>query len=247
MKLDLAKMPDGSPEIFYTLQGEGASLGKPAVFLRTSTCNLYCVWCDTPYTWNWDNTKYEHKDGYKWNRKDHSVKIEVEDVVRALLKYDCRRIVITGGEPMLQQTALAEMMRLCKVYDPSFLFEVETNATKAILPHFSEHVAQWNCSPKLTGSGVDSKLRETEYLRDYVQDPRATFKFVVGNASDFNDTIWFIDRNKIAKSKCYLMPEGRTPNEVGEKTKWLAEQAKSFQLSMTPRLHVIIWGAKRGV
>src|SRR3972149_1326726 len=101
MKLELSKMPNGKPEVFYTIQGEGASIGKPAVFLRTSTCNLYCVWCDTPYTWNWDNTPYEHKDGVKYNRKEQSVKMEVEDIVALLSTFACKRIVLTGGEPML--------------------------------------------------------------------------------------------------------------------------------------------------
>ena len=59
--MKLARLPDGSPEIFHTLQGEGLSAGKPAVFIRASLCNLHCVWCDTDYTWNWENTPWKHE------------------------------------------------------------------------------------------------------------------------------------------------------------------------------------------
>jgi len=68
--MKLAKLPNGKPEIFYTLQGEGASTGIPAIFIRLSQCNLQCTWCDTPYTWNWEGTSWETTTGEKFKKED---------------------------------------------------------------------------------------------------------------------------------------------------------------------------------
>ncbi len=72
-------------EIFYSIQGEGRFIGTPSVFIRTSGCNLRCVWCDTPYT-SWT------PEGEDWT---------IKEVLREVRKYSARHIVITGGEPLL--------------------------------------------------------------------------------------------------------------------------------------------------
>ena len=86
--MKLARLPDGSPEIFHTLQGEGASLGKPSVFIRSSLCNLHCQWCDTDYTWNWEGTPWTHErdgeEGYQKYRKEEQItELSPEDIARA--------------------------------------------------------------------------------------------------------------------------------------------------------------------
>ena len=72
-------------EIFYSVQGEGRLVGIPSVFIRTSGCNLRCVWCDTPYT-SWA------PEGKKWS---------VTEILGEVAKYPSRHIVVTGGEPFL--------------------------------------------------------------------------------------------------------------------------------------------------
>src|SRR4249920_89288 len=72
-------------EIFYSIQGEGMLTGVPSVFVRTSGCNLRCVWCDTPYT-SWA------PEGKKWS---------VGETLAEVAKYPSRHIVVTGGEPFL--------------------------------------------------------------------------------------------------------------------------------------------------
>ncbi|MFB3041869.1 MAG: radical SAM protein [Candidatus Poribacteria bacterium] len=82
-------------EIFYTIQGEGKLVGVPSVFFRTSYCNLRCVWCDTPYT-SWTP---ENKD------------ITVTEAVEAINKYNCKHVVLTGGEPFIQTRELTKLCR----------------------------------------------------------------------------------------------------------------------------------------
>ena len=138
--MKLAKLGDG-PEIFHTIQGEGVSAGLPAVFVRASTCNLHCVWCDTDHTWNFEGTPWAHeKDavpGYaKHRRAEVMIEMEPAEVARRVLAFDCPRTVITGGEPLLQEDAFAAMMKLIRGERPGHQFEVETNGTRIPSPDF---------------------------------------------------------------------------------------------------------------
>ena len=106
--MKLARLPDGSPEIFHTLQGEGASLGKPSVFIRSSLCNLHCQWCDTDYTWNWEGTPWKHErdgdPGYaKFRKSEQIIQRTPAEVAACAERFPCRHLVLTGGEPLLQE------------------------------------------------------------------------------------------------------------------------------------------------
>ena len=95
--LRVSRQPSGEPEIFHSLQGEGVTAGRPSVFLRLATCNLACSWCDTKYTWDWDSYENERE----------VVSLFVSEVEERLLRFGCPRLVITGGEPLMQQTGPA--------------------------------------------------------------------------------------------------------------------------------------------
>ena len=142
-------------EIFGpTIQGEGASAGRPVMFLRTSFCNLRCVWCDTPYTWNWKGTDYEHPDKFDPKKEVHDM--TADEIVQQiqLNGKDIKALVISGGEPMLQQSKLIDVLRPLK--QDGYWVEIETNGTIAPTQEFSDLIDQINCSPKLASSGADN-------------------------------------------------------------------------------------------
>ncbi|RYD30910.1 MAG: 7-carboxy-7-deazaguanine synthase QueE [Verrucomicrobiaceae bacterium] len=144
--MKLSKLGDG-PEIFHTIQGEGISVGAPAVFIRSSRCNLHCVWCDTDQTWNFEGTPWPHeKDaipGYKKHRKTEvTFEIDPIDAAERVMSYGCGRTVITGGEPLLQEKAFLEMIMHIRARQPDHQFEVETNGTRVQGPVIPRKYAQ---------------------------------------------------------------------------------------------------------
>ena len=133
-------MPDGAPEIFESIQGEGASAGVPSTFVRLAVCNLQCSWCDTAYTWDWK----------EYERANQVLQISAAAVVDAVAGRRPRNVVVTGGEPLAQRHALAGLMRALREH--GYRIEVETNGT--IPPgELTGLVDQWNVSPKLASSG----------------------------------------------------------------------------------------------
>ena len=130
MPIVLATQSPGEPEIFASVQGEGPSMGTPCTFIRLSRCNLACVWCDTAYTWHFTDDDRPHRDGETFDRKANQVTLEIADVAERILAIGQSRLIITGGEPLLQAGPLAELLELL----PDMTVEVETNGTTTAPP-----------------------------------------------------------------------------------------------------------------
>src|SRR3990167_10969815 len=145
MALVLATQAPGEPEIFASLQGEGPSAGTPVAFVRLSRCNLACVWCDTAYTWHFEGDNRPHCGGETFARKANQVTLDVADVAARIAALGQKRLVVTGGEPLLQAGALAELLELL----PDMSVEIETNGTIAPPARLDIRVDQYNVSPKL--------------------------------------------------------------------------------------------------
>ncbi|MGJ8696008.1 MAG: 7-carboxy-7-deazaguanine synthase QueE [Verrucomicrobiaceae bacterium] len=241
--MKVARMPDGSPELFHTLQGEGPSIGAPAIFLRLSLCNLHCRWCDTPYTWNWEKTPWQHDDNTKFSKADHLIDLTPDELAPLIQAYPCDRLVITGGEPLLQQTeipALLEKLNLPHI-------EIETNGTQLPSPALDSRVTAYNVSPKLANSGMEESLRVKDTpLTFFAASPKANFKFVVCSEADLTEIQALRERFNIPSSRIFLMPEGRSPAALDQRSLWLADICRDQGYRFTPRLHVLLWGDKRG-
>ena len=233
--LKVSRRPSGEPEIFHSLQGEGVSMGTPSVFLRLALCNLICTWCDTKYTWDWRHHDYNSE----------VVELSAEQVEETVLSYGCRRLVITGGEPLLQQQGLAPLTRSLK--EKGFCFEVETNGTIAPNQQLGLDIDQWNVSPKLATSGNALHRREVPHaLHSFSRLPNAYFKFVVVEGSDLKEVRSLIKKYHVPRERVILMSEGRTAPVLQERGEWLSQVCIEEGFRFSPRLHILLWGDKRG-
>jgi 7-carboxy-7-deazaguanine synthase len=241
--MKISRLADGSPEIFHTLQGEGASLGAPAVFLRLSLCNLHCHWCDTPYTWNWEKTPWEHQDGVKFSKADQIIELTPSEITPLISRYQCDRLVLTGGEPLLQQKELTELVKLL----PEIPFiEVETNGTQIPDDNFISLPTQFNVSPKLSNSGMPEDLRLSfEALLLLSSLPTAIFKFVICDQHDLKEIQSLQQKLNLSPNRIFLMPEGRDPETLQTRSLWLADICRDQGYRFSPRLHVLLWGNER--
>ncbi len=250
--MKIAKLNDG-PEIFYTIQGEGKNMGRPSIFVRSSLCNLHCIWCDTDYTWNWEGTRFAHvKDAdpayQKFRMEEQIVEMTEEEIAAEVLKYPCKNLVLTGGEPLMQQLEWMALMKILWESDNDYFFEVETNGTIKPIPLFNMYIDQYNVSPKLANSHNKESLRlKPEALAYFAESPKSIFKFVLNKEEDFTEVQALIHTYQLAPNRIYLMPEGTSPADLTTKQQWLVELCKQYGFNYTDRLHVHIYGAKRGV
>ena len=233
--LKVSRRPRGGPEIFYSLQGEGPSQGTPSVFLRLALCNLVCTWCDTKYTWDWRNHDY----------RQEVVELTQGDVMDAVQAYGCRHLVVTGGEPLVQQRALGPLVDSLK--GRGFSFEVETNGTIAPGQSLVRSVDQWNVSPKLGSSGNSLRRRDVAgAMESFAAMSNAFFKFVVVDRQDVDEVESLVGAYGIERHRVLLMPEGTSKGEVQGRSEWVSELCVERGFRFTTRLHILLWGDERG-
>ncbi len=245
--LKLAKLGDKA-EIFYTLQGEGVSMGMPSVFIRSSLCNLHCSWCDTAYTWNWEETPWNHEEDVKYLKSEYIVELSSAEVSEIVMQYDCKNVILTGGEPLLQQDGWTELIKALLATDPNYRFEVETNGTQFPDDFMAGTIDQWNVSTKLSNSGNDEKLRIKDKAMIYfAQQDNAWFKFVVQDESDLTEVQALESKFSLPKDRILLMPEGRDEEAIQKRRLWLADVCCDQGYRLSDRLHIQLWGSKRGV
>lgn len=218
-------------EIFRSLQGEGPFTGTPATFLRLAYCNLHCVWCDAWYTW----------DHSRVNLKEEAKRMSVASV-KAQLGND-PLIVVTGGEPLLQQRALYHVLTP-HVYTCTVQFE--TNGT--LLPVEMRGLsATYVVSPKLENNGRDTYLRRMKYEPlKWFAGRGAYFKFVIREPQDVEAVANLVHGLGIGRENVYLMPEGRSVEELDGRALWVADVCKRHGWMYSDRLHIRLWGDKRG-
>ena len=233
--LKVSRQPSGEPEIFRSIQGEGVTAGEPSAFLRLATCNLSCSWCDTKYTWDWSNYRYD----------DEVTELSAGDVERRILDLDCPRLVITGGEPMLQQVELAPLA--ASLRGRGFYCEVETNGTLSPSAQMVEAISQWNVSPKTSNSGNRPDRREVpDSLDTFRGMENAYFKFVVVEPADVDEVRRLVDAYQLPAERVLLTSEGVEADALMERGQWVVEACLENGFRYSPRLHILLWGDQRG-
>ncbi|MGP3935319.1 7-carboxy-7-deazaguanine synthase QueE [Nonomuraea sp. KM88] len=216
-----------------TLQGEGPSIGQPALFIRLSRCNLSCTWCDTPYTW--DTTRFD--------LRQQSDRVLVTDLVAWALDHPVPLIVITGGEPLLQQHHLPALAEPLLQADRRL--EIETNGTVVPDPALLTDGLRFNVSPKLANSGLTADMRiKAAALEALSASGQAVFKFVTRDIADLDEIAELAER--FAMKQVWVMPEGITTGHNLGRAQLLAEAVISRGWSLSLRLHVLLWGDERG-
>jgi 7-carboxy-7-deazaguanine synthase len=242
--LTLATTRPGEPEIFASLQGEGPSIGRPVAFVRLSRCNLACHWCDTAYTWRFTGDNRPHRDNLAFDRAANQIALDEADVAARIAALGQDRLVVTGGEPLLQGAALARMIGLLPA---GMAIEIETNGTVAPHPALDPLVHQYNVSPKLAHSGNPASLALLpERLAAFAADPRAVFKFVIAAPADLAEVLALRNSHQMENERIFLMPEGTLAQTLHERLAWLAPAALEHGLRLTDRLHIHLYGDTRG-
>ena len=226
-------------EIFYSIQGEGELTGVPSVFVRTSGCNLRCTWCDTPYA--------------SWNPEG-----EQRSVPQILATIDSHRIarhvVLTGGEPMIAKD-IATLAS--EIESTGRHITIETAAT--IAPQgIACNLA--SLSPKLLNSAPDpvehgawrKKHEATRWqpdvVRAWVDHYPFQFKFVVARPEDVEELEHMLAalQRDIPRHKVLLMPEATSLEKMRDRAAWLGELCKTRGYRYAHRLHIELYGNRRG-
>jgi organic radical activating enzyme len=235
-------------ETFRSIQGEGATAGVEAVFLRTSRCNLTCPgWGDPAHPHGCDTTEV-WRQVWRWLEPDELVAHwDRQGYVDRLAAG--AHLVVTGGEPLLWQARLVALGAALAERAPTPYVEVETNATLLPDPDFDELVAQYNCSPKLRSAGNDpERAHRPEALSWFAGDPRAWFKFVVQAPGDADEVERdYVDRYGIDRSRVLLMPQSASRDEYLRNAPAVAELCLARGFRYSPRLHLVLWDQATGV
>ncbi len=221
-------------EVFESLQGEGPGAGEPSVFVRLATCNLRCSWCDTRYTWDWQSHDY-----------DAEVRLESVAALSARLNSArTRRLVLTGGEPLLQQRGLVTLLS----HIPANVFvEVETNGTVAPRPELLARVDQWNVSPKLSNGGDAERLRIKPAALTALRDTgRAWLKLVIRGDEDRAEAEAVVGLIEWPRDRVMLMPQANTRQELAERSPEVARVCVATGYRFSPRLHLELFDGRRG-
>jgi 7-carboxy-7-deazaguanine synthase len=239
-------------EIFYSLQGEGKLTGVPSVFVRVSGCNLRCTWCDTPYA-SWEPEGPE---------------MAVEEIVREVVRHPADHVVLTGGEPMMfkEVVPLVEQLKAAGKH-----LTVETAGTLWLegLPVGGIDLA--SISPKLSNStpweregGRFAQVHEKQRVRMEVLKTFATggggvvkerqWKFVLSSAGDLAEVEGLIgalnkelaEGERVMPTDVLLMPEARDAETLAARSRELAPVCLERNYRLSPRMHVHLWGNRKG-
>jgi 7-carboxy-7-deazaguanine synthase len=224
-------------EKFFSIQGEGMTVGYPAIFLRLGGCNLLCKsddWiCDSIAVWS-KSKKVAFKDMF-----DNA---EVKNLKKGV------HLIITGGEPMLHQK---QIWRYLMWFEDQYNFlptiEIETNGTIVPTDSFYSVVKHWNVSPKLGNSGEPYKKRfVSKALHFFNNSSKVNWKFVIAKEEDVNE--FLADYNFIELDRrMSFMPAGDSLESFAKTDQLVVEACKDLNIRFCPRLQISIYNQATGV
>lgn len=213
-------------ESFLSLQGEGPTAGTPAHFLRLQGCDVGCRWCDSKYTWD----------------AGGGATVALDRAFAALRALgDAPLLVVTGGEP-LAHDGVRELLTAAVGLWP----RVEVETSGLVPPPLTHPRLAYNCSPKLP-SATERWAETWAHVPAFAADANTVFKLVVGGGDDTADALRLVGERGLPRERVVLMPEGLDDEVLRARARTLAEVCKREGLRFGMRLHVWLWGARRGV
>jgi 7-carboxy-7-deazaguanine synthase len=223
-------------EIFYSIQGEGVLVGVPSVFVRTTGCNLRCSWCDSDYT-SW------HPQG------EH---LSVAAILDRLTEFPTRHAVVTGGEPLLQP----ELPELCAgLRKRGYHITLETAATVfqpvacdlASLSPKLRNSTPWEREAGRWAARHEALRWRPDVVRAFMRHSDYQLKFVIDRPEDVAEVLDLLkELGEVDRTKVLLMPQGVAPEELAQRHYWLAEVCKQYHFRFCSRLHIELYGNRRG-
>jgi len=224
-------------ELFYSIQGEGKLAGVPSVFVRASGCNLRCTWCDTPYA--------------SWNPEGDDV--PVPQIVERVASHNAKHVVLTGGEPMIMPN-IAELCAALKSRDHHITIETAATVFSPVQLDLA------SLSPKLSNStpwdregGRFAAAHERQRINVPViqqfmdTSPDFQLKFVVSSEQDLTEVQSLLKQLTGWKpADVMLMPEGTDAQTLASRSGWISEICERTGYRYCPRLHIELYGNRRG-
>jgi len=209
-------------EIFFSLQGEGLEIGLPTIFVRLFACDLRCNWCDTMYA-------VEGRDF-----RDHSV----SEVLSEIEKHECKRVCITGGEPLIQIKEVEELSNY--LINHGYTILLETSGHKMPPPILWTENSTISMDCKCPSSNMQDRMDFNLFVK---LRPKDQLKFVIQDEIDYEYARDVLNNYTIKANIIFQPTHG---SDLGWITKKVIDDKLEF-IRVLPQLHKIIWGDKRGV
>lgn len=225
-------------EIFGpTVSGEGPTLGQRCAFLRLGGCNLTCTWCDSAFTW----------DASRYSLRAELSRMSAESITARLLDTGVRLVIVSGGDPLLQQRHTGWEAVLLALAGAGIQVDAETNGTMAPTELTARLLTRFVVSPKLAHSGVAEELRINPVaLKALLATGKAVFKFVCRDGDDVAEAVALTHAHGIPAGLVWVMPEGRDSAALCHHLAAIADPAVAAGFNVTTRLHIHAWGDERG-
>src|SRR5579859_2983303 len=234
-------------ETFLSIQGEGPNIGRPSVFLRLARCNQCCSFCDTPYTWRFDEN-LPHRSDKVYERTDEIFVQDIYSVFSQLRRYSANHLVITGGEPLLQQPGLIYLLELLTDNARPWSIEFETAGTIVPMIGIVEKPnVSFVVSPKLANSGNALHIRRRPKALEAFVKLNSSFKFVVCNETDFDEIDEIVREYAIPTDRVFVMGEGIDAGTLSKHTADIIQPAINRGYRVTTRLQIYAFGNRRRV
>ena len=204
-------------DVFYSIQGEGKWMGLPNCFIRTMGCNLRCSYCDT-------------KEAY-----DQGVEKSIDQILDEIASFHCKKVCITGGEPLLQEHIGLLINRLVET---GYYIIVETNGSQSIKPFLSIPHLFFSMDIKCPSSTMHEKILIENFSLIRKVDQ---IKCVVGNREDYDYAKQLCLIHEVSCPIFFQPVWGFSLETLAE---WILEDHLNVHLGV--QLHKMIWGQQSG-